>query len=99
MNWLQTSAQVTGSMVGHRLGLHLTYPGRSSALNDGPSFLHIWSMVSLHGKSCKGHLQRDCSKISSKIRFFRFATLIRSHAPLLSWTMLQFINQTYVNGF
>src|SRR3979490_1875488 len=96
MNQLQMSAQVTENTVGHQLELRLIYPDHSTALNAGLFFLYIRLMVLLHGKSCKGRLQRSRLKTSSKIKFCLSAIPIHSHGLLLSWKMLQFINQRYI---
>jgi len=97
MNRQQMSVPVIENMVGRRQEWDLMNTFHLSAVYVGQFFLHILSMVSSLGIFSTGRIRKNYSKISSNWSFFRSAPRSLVHVLSLSWIMLRFIIQRYVN--
>src|SRR5436190_14197534 len=95
MNRPQMSVHAIESMAGHQGELCHMNIDYSSVQNTSLSFQHIQSMISLHGRSFRVHLQLNYSKNSSNSRFFHYAIHTLENDRLSSWIMLQFIFLKY----
>src|SRR5438552_16021080 len=89
------SIQAIKSIVEHQGELCHMNINYSSVQNTDLSFQHIQSMVSLHGRSFRVHLQLNYSKNSLNSRFFHDAIHTLENDQLSSWIMLQFIFLKY----
>src|SRR6266496_840812 len=89
------SIQAIKSIVEHQGELCHMNIDYSSVQNTDLSFQHIQSMVSLHGRSFRAHLQPNYSKNLSNSRFFHDAIHTLENDHLSSWIMHQFIFLKY----
>ncbi len=79
MNLQQTSTHPTANMAGHLLESHLMNTGDWSAAKGGQFFLHIPSMVLLHGRLNTDHSRKNYLKISSRKSYYQCATLFQAY--------------------